>query len=479
MSRCRTRTAPSRGGHRSPDRVDDQMGGCAARSHAQRRFHRTGHEPAARARRRLAGRVRAGADGRTTRSASRAAGRRRRRRRGRRVRAHATRTSPARGRHRGPRGRRERRARPDARHRPHAGGARARRPGRRRRGNRDRPRRPRAGARRARHAGAAGGARARRARRRVLPRDARHPARRGARLRAIPLGRHRSTGRLELDARARRDRSAARHPALRVDAGKRAARHGDCPRRRARRPGRARRARPRTCDPRHVSRRTRVERGPAGRLPSPGNADARAWRVLGGRQPPVLPRAHGRSPRARLGRRRVQPAAVADRSRRALARSLDAARVLARAGDHGPDLAATAAAQRCRGAQRRRGRACRGRAPLAHGRADGPLQPPPHARCDRGRARPLRAHGRSPERGDARSRPLQAHQRRLRARGGRPRAERGRAPAARPAARIRRARPLGRRGVHRSRAGHPRRRDPAHPGGADSPARGRSAAGHR
>ena len=138
-------------------------------------------------------------------------------------------------------------------------------------------------------------------------------------------------------------------------------------------------------------------------------------------------------------------------------------------------LAARAAPRRDAGAARGRGRPRRGRAALAHRRADGPLQPPPRARLDRRRARPLRAHRRAAERDAARPRPLPAHQRRLRPRRRRSRPERDRRAPAGPAARLRRARPLGRRGVHRARAGRARRRDAAPARRADPPARRRAA----
>ena len=69
--------------------------------------------------------------------------------------------------------------------------------------------------------------------------------------------------------------------------------------------------------------------GPAGRVRATGLQRPRQRRLLGRWQPPVLPRADRRPRRARLGDRRVGPAAAAARSCRALARGRGAPGLLA------------------------------------------------------------------------------------------------------------------------------------------------------
>ena len=215
----------------------------------------------------------------------------------------------------------KRRAARSARNQPGARLARARRARPRRRGLGDRPRRPRAGARRARRVPH---------RRQALARDVRNDAffratlgdqaRRGARLAALPLGRHGpvvvSNSALVRDAGGTPLGIVRFELALASVRSVAAAALGGEQRRR----GRARRPRQRARDPRHGPRRAR--------LAMPGRRPATAtWRRrgrprhrLGGRQPPRLPRADGHPGRPGLGRRRGRPAAVPARCRRALAR---------------------------------------------------------------------------------------------------------------------------------------------------------------
>ena len=318
-------------------------------------------------------------------------------------------------------------------------------------------------------------ARARRPQPAVLPRHARHAARRRARLAAVPLGRHRPVGRVELRARARRPRTAARDRALRAAARERAGDGRGRARAGGRSPGRGRRSGERAQDPRHLARRARGRAGDAARVSRAHVRLGRRGHDVGGRAAARVSHADRRAQEPRLGRHRRQPPAVAPRCGRDLSRRARAARGRRRARRRRRHLAARAAPRRDAGAAGRRGRPRRGRAALAHRCADGPLQPPPRARLDRRRARPLRAHRRATERDAARSRPLPAHQRRLRPCRRRSRAERDRRAPAGPAARLRRARPLGRRGVHRARAGRAGRRDAAPAGRADPPARRRAA----
>ena len=229
---------------------------------------------------------------------------------------------------------------------------------------------------------------------RVLPRDARHAAGRGARVAAVPLGGHGPVGRLQLDARARRRRSAARHRALRAPARQRA-RGGHAPRwageERARwRSSTAQRPRDLRHDARHRSRGSAAAR--SAYRDSADRRDRR--RRLSGEAPACLPHASPACPPASAGswsrsarsRRCSRRRASRRRARALLAFSL----ALAVAGliplrQRRRDEAACA--------ERGRGRARGGRAPLAHRRAHRPLQPPSRGRCDHGRAGSLRPHG--------------------------------------------------------------------------------------
>ena len=283
-----TQRSPSRGWNCHPVAAHASTGGRAPSSpHAQRRRHRPGHEPAARARRHLAGGLRARRDARPPRSAPGAAGRRRGRRRGRALHAHAPGT-PAPGRGLGVPRRASRatgrgalaginralgsleRAEPGLAGAASAIGLDGRERARVVRGE----------------AAPVRGARARRPRPAVLPRDARDEARRRPRLAALPLGRHRPVGRLELGARARRPRRAARDRALRARARERAGDRRGRARPRARRPDRRRRPRERAQDPRHLARRARRRRRrrnpPIASSRPPGSTRARCRRAASG-----------------------------------------------------------------------------------------------------------------------------------------------------------------------------------------------------
>ena len=105
------------------------------------------------------------------------------------------------------------------------------------------------------------------------------------------------------------------------------------------------------------------------------------------------------------------------------------------------------------------------RVPGADGLADRPLQPPLLPRAPAGRAHPREPHAGVRRRADARHRRLQARQRRLRPRLGRPGADRPGRPPARGAARLGRRLPARRRGVRRDhgRRGRGRRVQPGEP----------------
>ena len=159
----------------------------------------------------------------------------------------------------------------------------------------------------------------------------------------------------------------------------------------------------------------------------------RRGHALGGRAAARVPHADGRSRRPRLGRHRRRPPAVPARGRAASRRpSLVAARDRRRARRR---RACSRCAQRRRDETRALLEAEGGRAEAERRSRTDALTGLYNRRhvldCDRGRARPLRAHRRAAERAAARSRPLPAHQRRLRPRRRRSRAERGRHAACR------------------------------------------------
>ena len=292
----------------------------------------------------------------------------------------------------------------DLRDQPRARLARARRAGPRRRGLGDRPRRPRARPRRARRV---------RAPAEALARDVRNQpffrATLGTRARRACTSRepYRSAdtgqlGRLELRRSCATTRgTAARDRALRAAARERPRDGHGRARGGSRARGRGRRSR--RAGARSWTRLDGVLAGGPGPQAGVPASSTSAWAddgtISAGGQPSRLPRADRRAQGPRLGRRRGRPAAVAAGCGRDVARR---ARAAGGRRSRSPPSGLISLRERRRDETQALLAAEGGRAEAERrSRTDaltGPLQPPPRARLDRGRARPLRSHRRATER---------------------------------------------------------------------------------